>query len=181
MFAANMTLEVSQAAFLFEVGSAAPRGLLRLCRVLLQLEHEMTRGAEGRQRMQPCSKAPARGFSSAASPLGPQRATAPARHRGARSCCWHLLPPGVQGRPRAWGVPGCSRRVLSGRSVPRPSPPCCGWVGGRMGGVRRVLPGLGLARPAARGERLRHGKRPRWPLAQSLGTAPGANRLCRKG
>lgn len=32
------------------------------------------------------------------------------------------------------------------------------------------------ARPAAQGERLRHGKGPRWPLARSLGMAPGATR-----
>lgn len=50
LFAANVTLEVSQAAFLFEVGSAR-------FTVLPRLQHEMDRGAQGRKRTRLLAKA----------------------------------------------------------------------------------------------------------------------------
>lgn len=102
-----------QAAFLFEVSPAALRGLLRPCRVLPQLEHEVTHGAKGRRdgassRVQPCSKALAQGFPSITSPPGPQRAIVPARQGGA-GCCRYLRPQFCKvfpftGVPGSWGA-----------------------------------------------------------------------------
>lgn len=155
LFTANMTLEVSQAVFLFEVSSAALQGLLRLCRVLPWLEHEMIHRAQGRKRMRFLTKAAMQ--QSACTrllkcPPGLQRATVPEGQQGAGSC-QRLLPSGLQGDSRALGVLGSSHALEAQLSMP-PRVSSLGAavgsvvVGGRMGGVSGTLSGLGLVLPA---------------------------------
>lgn len=131
-----------QAAFLFEVSSAAAPGLLCLCRVLPQLEQEVTHGGESGERwclLTSTAVQQSSGFPSATSPLGDQTATVLAGQGGA-GCCQCLRPGVCRGFPLT-GVPALEGHLPV---LPQPSPWLQWW--GRHGlrceqdGLRALTP-----------------------------------------